>query len=223
MKTKKQIYQHEYYIKNKDKKRVYVIANRKPTTDLSREKQREYYEKNKERLRESYIKYYQKNSEKIKEYSRKWYELHKNEKREKRYKSSKEWYQKNKKKCFEYNKKYVLNRRKTDHVFRSIQSLRARMNNAVKKIKTGKCDNTMCLVGCSVHDFKKHIESLWKPEMSWENYGINGWHIDHIIPVSSFNLTINSEQGKCFHYTNLQPLWASENRKKSNKTISLDF
>ena len=53
--------------------------------------------------------------------------------------------------------------------------------------------------------------------MSWKNHGLNGWHIDHIKPVSKYNLLDPEEQKKCFHYTNLQPLWAIENIRKSNK------
>ena len=53
--------------------------------------------------------------------------------------------------------------------------------------------------------------------MSWENYGYYGWHIDHIIPCSKFDLSKLEEQKKCFHFTNLQPLWALDNIKKSNK------
>ena len=53
--------------------------------------------------------------------------------------------------------------------------------------------------------------------MTWENYGLETWHLDHIKPVSKFNLLDVDEQKKCFHYTNLQPLWAKDNIKKSNK------
>ena len=53
--------------------------------------------------------------------------------------------------------------------------------------------------------------------MTWDNYGINGWHIDHIIPVSKFDLTNNEAIKVCFHYSNLQPLWAKDNLKKGNK------
>ena len=56
--------------------------------------------------------------------------------------------------------------------------------------------------------------------MSWSNYGIHGWHIDHVIPCSKFNLKNLDEQNKCFNYQNLQPLWAEENIKKSNKLIN---
>ena len=57
----------------------------------------------------------------------------------------------------------------------------------------------------------------FKEGMSWRNYGFYGWHIDHIKPVSKFNLLDQKQQKKCFNYKNLQPLWAKENFLKSNK------
>jgi hypothetical protein len=53
--------------------------------------------------------------------------------------------------------------------------------------------------------------------MSRDNYGYRGWHVDHIVPCSAFDLTNIEEQKKCFHYTNLQPLWAKDNLSKGNK------
>ena len=53
--------------------------------------------------------------------------------------------------------------------------------------------------------------------MTWKNYGRNGWHIDHILPCSSFDLTDPEQRRKCFHYTNLQPLWEIDNIRKSDK------
>jgi hypothetical protein len=73
------------------------------------------------------------------------------------------------------------------------------------------------LLGCSINDCKTHIESKFKLGMTWENYGHKTWHIDHIIPYSFFDLSDEEQVKKCFHYTNLQPLWAEENYKKRDK------
>jgi len=70
----------------------------------------------------------------------------------------------------------------------------------------------MKLVGCSIDFLKQHLENKFKPGMSWKNYG--KWHIDHIRPCASFDLRKPAEQKKCFHYSNLQPLWAKENLVK---------
>jgi hypothetical protein len=73
-------------------------------------------------------------------------------------------------------------------------------------------------LGCSISEAKQYLESLFLEGMSWNNHGLRGWHIDHIIPCHSFDLTNPEERKKCFHYTNLQPLWALDNMKKGNKS-----
>jgi hypothetical protein len=60
----------------------------------------------------------------------------------------------------------------------------------------------------------KHLESHFTEGMNWDNYGVYGWHMDHIIPCAAFDLTKPEDQSKCFHYTNLQPLWAKDNLSK---------
>lgn len=72
------------------------------------------------------------------------------------------------------------------------------------------------LFGCKGDFLVKYLESKFKVGMSWGNYGLRGWHIDHIIPCSRFDLTNEFELRQCFHYTNLQPLWANENILKSD-------
>lgn len=69
-------------------------------------------------------------------------------------------------------------------------------------------------VGCTVAEFKSHLESLFVDGMSWENRGRHGWHVDHIRPLSSFDLTIPSQRSEAYHFTNTQPLWADANRRK---------
>ena len=96
-----------------------------------------------------------------------------------------------------------------------ICGLRIRLNKALRNNQ--KYGNTIKLIGCSIEQLKQHLESKFKLDMSWNNYGIYGWHIDHIKPCASFDLSKPSEQRKCFHYTNLQPLWAIDNLKKGMK------
>ena len=78
-------------------------------------------------------------------------------------------------------------------------------------------EQTTTTTESSIEDLRFHLQKNWLPGMSWENYGYYGWHIDHIIPCSKFDLSKLEEQKKCFHFTNLQPLWALDNIKKSNK------
>lgn len=95
--------------------------------------------------------------------------------------------------------------------------LRNRLNKALRnqnRTRQPKYQSTEALLGCSFEEFVNYIESLWKPGMNWNNYGFYGWHIDHIVPCVAFDLSIESEQEKCFHYTNMQPLWWIENLQK---------
>jgi len=73
---------------------------------------------------------------------------------------------------------------------------------------------TLTLLGCSIEYLKRYIERLFLPGMSWDNYGVHGWHIDHKRPCCTFDLSKPEEQRACFHYTNLQPLWAKDNWTK---------
>jgi hypothetical protein len=73
------------------------------------------------------------------------------------------------------------------------------------------------LLGCSIEFFKEYIEGLFTEGMTFKNHGFYGWHYDHIKPLSKFNLLDKEEQKKAFHYTNIQPLWAEDNLKKSAK------
>ena len=78
--------------------------------------------------------------------------------------------------------------------------------------------STLELLGCSIEEFKSHLESQFKDGMSWDNRGYYGWHIDHIIPCASFDLSNPAHQRACFNWRNLQPMWRLENQTKSNET-----
>jgi len=100
-------------------------------------------------------------------------------------------------------------------VKRLAHNLRSRIGSAIKHCYGEKSTSTMKLLGCTVNEVRDHIESQFTEGMTWDNYG--EWHIDHIKPCASFDLTIDEEQKKCFHYSNLQPLWAEDNIRKSDK------
>lgn len=90
-------------------------------------------------------------------------------------------------------------------------NLRRRIWTAIKNNQ--KSGHTLELLGCTINEFKRHLQEKFTIEMSWENYGTY-WEIDHIKPCASFDLTNPIQQKECFHYTNTQPLTISENRKK---------
>lgn len=110
-------------------------------------------------------------------------------------------------------KEYTKRRRKADPIFKAKLNLRSRLGEVMRGKR--KAATTMELVGCSLPELKAHLESLFQPGMSWDNYG--KWHIDHIMPCASFDLLDPEQQRECFHYTNLQPLWASDNLRKHDK------
>ena len=96
-----------------------------------------------------------------------------------------------------------------------VHNLRSRMHQALN----GKCkaDTTKALLGCTYEEARAHIEAQFTEGMSWDKMGLHGIHIDHIRPCASFDLSDPEQQRECFHYTNLQPLWAEDNLKKSDK------
>jgi hypothetical protein len=106
-------------------------------------------------------------------------------------------------------------KRKNDPCYKIKRALRRRLNQALAgKLNAQK---TFKLLGCDIDWVKAWLEVHFCPGMNWENYGCEGWHIDHIRPCASFDLTDPEQQKKCFHWTNLQPLWAVENISKGGK------
>ena len=198
---KKKEYNKRYWEKNKERLK---IKNRE------RGKRYRANPKNKEKIKESNRKYAIKNREKIFAYHAKY----RTENKEKINRKIREWYYKNTKKVKERIKIYNKVYRNTLH-FKIKDNMRRRIRTALKKDGGKKTKRTMKLVGCTVEQLKQYIERQFKPGMSWDQRSL--FHIDHIIPCASFDLTKLSQQKKCFHYTNLQPLWAIDNIKKGAK------
>jgi len=124
--------------------------------------------------------------------------------------------------CKKYREKYrqqltkkYLNKRKKDPNFKLLTILRGRIYDVLRG--HNKSNSTKNMLGCTIEEFWIHLEKTFKPGMTRENHGL--WHVDHIKPCASFDLTKPEEQAKCFHYTNLQALWAHENLSKKDKIL----
>jgi hypothetical protein len=114
-----------------------------------------------------------------------------------------------------YEREYRYNRRREDMFFKIKGNLSGRLSDLINKRNLS--TNTLELIGCDRETFLSHIQKQFTEGMAWENYGLKGWHVDHIIPLSLFDLTIEDEVKKACHYTNLQPLWWQDNLEKGNK------
>ena len=158
------------------------------------------YIKNREKIKNEQKLYYESNKKKIQEYKKNW--AKKNYNPEKR----KQQFLKTKEKIYLRNK----TRYDTDILYRLKKCISRRLYMALKKSKSKK---TLEYLGCSISDLKIHIENKFTDNITWENYG--KWHIDHIIPLSSAKC--ENDIYRLSHYTNLQPLWAIDNIKKSNR------
>ena len=155
------------------------------------------------------------NPDKLKEGKKKsdlqWYENNKNRKLQ----TNKQWKENNKEYNREWFRKYKLEREQSDPQFKVQNKIRTRLWYALKnKQKNGSGIKDL---GCSVEDLMKHLENQFTEGMSWDNYG--EWHIDHIKPLSKFDLENREEFLKACNYKNLQPLWARDNISKSNTTF----
>jgi len=211
-KTKSSLQSHLWRQKNHEKVKLYAYNYHIKNREKINKKHRELYnlniKKRREKNRKNKKKWYKKNIDKVRQY----------------YQDNKEYFQKQHK---IYNKlhkkeknKWERNKYKIDVHFKLKKRLSGRIYTALRKNQKSK--KTMQLIGCSIEFLKQHLAKQFTKGMTWDNHG-NGWngkkewHIDHIIPCDAFDLSKPSEQRKCFHYTNLQPLWAPDNLKKGNK------
>ena len=231
-------YYKEYYQKNKERLREkrkeyykeYYQKNKERLREKKKEYLKEYYQKNKERLREKkkeYLKEYRKeNKEKFKNYNKKYYEKNKEAKILRILK----WREKNKEKVKERTRKYNKENRekfrnyykkryqeiyKNNTQYKLGKILRNRLHHALKgNVKNGSAVHDL---GCTLEELKVYLENQFQEGMTWENWKHDGWHIDHIKPLSIFDLTDPVQLKEACHYTNLQPLWAHDNISKGDK------
>jgi hypothetical protein len=205
----------EFY-KNKETKTGYraackVCQNKKikeyklKFPETVKEFEKKYFQKNKEKILKRRQEWRKNNPEKYKKQVKDYWEKVKDVQTQKK----KIWIANNREK---YNS-YWTNRKKKDPEFALKTNMRSRICDYLKKTNITKRNKTFDIVGCTPQELKEHLEKQFVSGMTWDNR--SEWHIDHIIPLSS---TKNEEElMKLFHYTNLQPLWAEDNLKKSNK------
>jgi hypothetical protein len=102
-----------------------------------------------------------------------------------------------------------------DPDFKLRHVLRRRMRAVLRAAKVAKTYHRhVDLLGCTVEELRVHIEKQFAPWMTWENHGFRTWHIDHIKPLTSFDLTDPAQVSRACHYTNLRPLYWRENIRK---------
>ena len=130
------------------------------------------------------------------------------------------WKKANPEKALFQYRRYINKRVATDTDFRLRLALRNSLRVRLRRAGTVKSAKTMQLIGCTVPELKTYLANLFQPGMSWENWGVKGWHIDHIRPCASFDLTDPEQQLECFHFSNLQPLWAEDNLRKADKWVA---
>jgi hypothetical protein len=160
-------------------------------------KSKNRYHSNKPELLSKQKEYYQDNKERISDYYKQWREI-------------------NRDKINKYNQQ----RKNQNPTIKLSHYLRSKISSGVKNFNGTKQNSTLDILCLNTwEDFKIYLESKWLEGMNWENYGLGKhnqtWHIDHTIPISSAKSL--EEVKKLNHYTNLNPMWCSDNIRKSNK------
>lgn len=209
-------YAKKYREENKEKVRLWDKKSRDKREDEINAYHRKHYQENRDKILESQAEYRKENIEEIRKKAR---ERRKHLKDEIN-KDARDRYAKKKNDPEFMLKKRLKDlkaakNRKWSPSQKIASTLRNRINIGLKKSK--KAGRTIQLLGCTYNEVKIHLEKQFTKGMNWENWGRGGWHIDHIKPCASFDLTKEAEQFKCFHYSNLQPLWESDNCSKGDR------
>lgn len=199
----------EYRQNNKDNIKKYLKEYYKSNKEYISKKKKEYEKINKEIISKKKKLYREANKEIIANYRKANKEKY--SKYNKKYR--KKYYKDNKEKISEYFKNWLKQKKQTDPLFKLKTNLRTRTYSAFKNKGYSKNTKTHKMLGVDWNIAKQHIERQFTKGMNWSNHG--EWHIDHIIPLASAN-TEQRLKELC-HYSNLQPMWASENISKSDK------
>ena len=171
-----------------------------------KEYMKQYRQANKNAITEQRKQYYRTNKEVVDERLKQWRQANKEAIVEYR----KQYNQANKEKKNKYERK----RRAKNPAVRMIESLRCGLWHAMNGKQKPK--KTMEFLGCTLGHLEHHLSAQFEDGMTLENYGADGWVIDHIMPVSRFDHNDPEQVATCWHYTNMQPLWDRDNKIKSD-------
>jgi hypothetical protein len=160
-------------------------------------------------------KWREKNKESVKDYVKSWYEENKEHRKE----YMKEYREKNIDKIRETKRNYEKTRKANDPIYKLINNFRTAIYQVLKENQVQKNGHYFDILKYSPENLIEHLENKFKDNMTWDNYG--EWHVDHIKPISSFQITEigDKEFMSCWSLKNLQPLWSDENIRKSNKIV----
>ena len=147
----------------------------------------------------------------------------------------KEYYSKNRETKIEKRRNYIINNKDKVKEYKKIYKNKMYKDNLSYKLLccfrtrlsgliSNKTSNSKDYLGCTILELKEWLSFNFDENINWDNYG-EYWHIDHIIPCKSFDLTKDENIYKCFHWSNLAPLEKSKNIEKSSKIIqeTIDF
>jgi hypothetical protein len=194
---------HDRCLENQRKRRL--------GDDAYKEYLHAYYRENKERLTAQNKEYVQQHREQLSEYQQRWRE----DNRERLLEDKRKWDRENRDRLKPQRRNAERVRWESEPRYRLSKLIAHRMRLSLQEGKQGRHWET--LVGYTVLDLKAHIESLFLPGMTWDNYG--NWHIDHIKPIAAFTFSSSEDAAfqECWALSNLRPLWATDNLKKGAK------
>lgn len=172
---------------------IHAEERQKSERAAKRAANRRWLEKNREAAREAQRRWIKNNPSAVREIKRRWYDQNP-----------------------DYNPAYYKKRYAEDPAYALALVTRARVNQALRAAvgNPGKARPSMDLLGCSAEDYRVYLEGLFEPGMSWDNWSPDGWHVDHVRPLASFDLSTEEGQRAAFHFTNTRPLWSKANLSK---------
>lgn len=218
---RKAAYDKIYRLRNRDKRRAWAKSEREKA------RRRKHYhevlriqqgrgprckfpgELRKIRTRELARAYGSRNRDKRRAYYR--------ENRERLLLQKSDYYRRNRLKINASHRDYLRRKKLLNPSFRLQSNLRTEIGRFIKGQVKKYAARSEALIGCTWKEFRSHVESLFTDGMSWDNYGRNGWHLDHITPISHFDLLDPEQLRLAFHWSNTRPLWAIDNLRKGNR------